>query len=249
MSMFIKSALAMLITVGFAGGAVYYGTNDPQSVSNEVDLRAPEKIETKKPVTKKPKPKKTVTTKTVETTETSITEDIKGHSPTGKVKPVPEEISSAVPGSQSIPELEPEPVFDPEVSLEIPAQKNADNVPTSGINLARIMPMLMAQAEKISTPEIKDQAYLDIVNFSVSQGQFKFADAAMQKINQTELRDTARSQIAIGLALGGRADDAFEVIDAVEIDTLRDVMRLQVIEALIVPGKLPPGLAPGVIRQ
>ena len=108
--------------------------------------------------------------------------------------------------------------------------------------LSQIMPMLMVQAEKINTVEIKDQAYLDVVSFSVSQRQYRFADAAMLKISQTELRDTARSQIVIALAMDGRAVEAFDIIDTVEIDALRDVMRLQVIEALIVPEMLPDGL-------
>jgi len=129
-----------------------------------------------------------------------------------------------------------EPISEP--ISEPPAEPPAE--PTTG--LAQIMPMLMLQAEKINTVEIKDQAYLDVVSFSVSQRQYKFADGAMLKISQTELRDTARSQIAIALAMDNRAVEAFDVIDTVEIDALRDVMRLQVIEALIVPEQLPAGL-------
>ncbi len=109
-------------------------------------------------------------------------------------------------------------------------------------NLAQVMPMLMSQADNIGTIEIKDQAYLDVVNFSVRQRQYRFADAAMLKISQTELRDTARGQMAIALAMDGRAVEAFDIIDTVEIDALRDVMRLQVIEAMIVPESLPEGL-------
>ena len=138
------------------------------------------------------------------------------------IKPTPEPISE--PAMETISE----PISEP------PAE------PTTG--LAQIMPMLMLQAEKINTVEIKDQAYLDVVSFSVSQRQYKFADGAMLKISQTELRDTARSQIAIALAMDNRAVEAFDVIDTVEIDALRDVMRLQVIEALIVPEQLPAGL-------
>ncbi|MBL4854356.1 MAG: hypothetical protein JKY25_08975 [Robiginitomaculum sp.] len=114
----------------------------------------------------------------------------------------------------------------------------------SKIDLVRVMPTLMEQADKISTIEIRDQAYLDIVSASVSDKRFSFADAAMQNIIQPELRDTARSRMAIALAMDGRADDAFELIDAVEVDALRDVMRLQVLEALIAPQNLPPGLLP-----
>jgi len=220
----------MLITVGFAGGAVYYGTNGTldgqQSVSNEIDLPTPEKIEKNKPVSKPENGAENnpvTTSRTTKITGTTVIVESDDHPPQGK----PEKVEAP---KQPVSQVTPE----PSEPMPAPVGENID--------LARIMPMLMEQAEKISTPEIKDQAYLDVVNFSVGQRQFKFADAAMQKIHQPELRDTARSQIAIGLAMVGRADDAFEVIDAVEIDTLRDVMRLQVIEAIIVPGKLPPGL-------
>jgi len=235
-AMFIKSALAMLITVGFAGGAVYYGTSDNGSKRNEVELRAPEKIAQRKG------DKDVAKSDADDPAEVAIVEPVK-----------PEQKSVIVPGSAPIPELEPEAVDDDEdfpdtlpanPETKPKAKPGAESLPEPEprLDLAKIMPVLMQQTEKISAVEIKDQAYLDIVNFSVSQRQFKFADAAMQAIDQTELRDTARSQIAIGLALDGRADDAFAVIDAVEIDTLRDIMRLQVIEALILPGKLPPGL-------
>ncbi len=112
------------------------------------------------------------------------------------------------------------------------------------IDLVRVMPTLMEQADKIATIEIRDHAYLDIVTASVGNKRFSFADAAMLKIIQPELRDTARSRMAIALAVEGRAEAAFELIDAVEVDALRDVMRLQVLEALIAPQNLPPGLLP-----
>ncbi len=124
------------------------------------------------------------------------------------------------------------------------AAGQADAALKAKIDLVRVMPTLMEQADKISTIEIRDQAYLDIVSASVANKRYSFADAALQKIIQPELRDTARSRIAIALAVDGRADDAFELIDAVEVDALRDVMRLQVLEALIAPQNLPPGLLP-----
>jgi len=186
--MFIKSAIIMVVTAGFAGGVVYYGIGTPQII---VDPK-PANIQNPaiKPVQGEiSSPDKTGTADTVDIIEPAL-------------EPAPEVISS----------------------------------------LDQIMPMLMVQAEKINTAAIKDQAYLDVVNFSVSQRQYRFADAAMLKISQPELRDTARSQMAIGLAMDGRAVEAFDIIDTVEIDALRDVMRLQVIEALIVPDKLPEGL-------
>ena len=102
-----------------------------------------------------------------------------------------------------------------------------------------MLALVSRQAERINTPELRDQAYLDIVNYAVKNENYEAAGTALENIKQVELRDTARSQIAISMAQGGDAERAFEIIDTVEIDQLRDVMRLQVIEALIIPRRLP----------
>jgi len=184
--LFVKAVIAMVITVGFAWGAVYYGIGVPQSV---------------------------------DTPQSASTET---------------EIKGAVEVTGTITE--------PEPKLKPAQEQNPEQTTAPIVGLGQIMPMVMEQAEKINTVEIKDQAYLDVVSFSVSQRQYNFADAALQNISQAELRDTARSQIAIAMAIEGRALEAFDIIDTVEIDALRDVMRLQVIEALIVPEQLPNGL-------
>ena len=74
-----------------------------------------------------------------------------------------------------------------------------------------------------------------MTEYALSEGLFNPASAAMEKIRQVELRDTARAQIAIELATRGDSASAFSLIDEVEVDELRDIMRLQVIEALIAP--------------
>lgn len=89
------------------------------------------------------------------------------------------------------------------------------------------------QAEIIMQPDLRDRAYLDLVDYATSKGMFGEAKKAAMKIQQIELRDTARSRIAMGLARFGKSDDAFALIEEVEIDELRDVMRVQVIEALL----------------
>ncbi len=80
---------------------------------------------------------------------------------------------------------------------------------------------------------MKDRAYLDLSDYATNKGLFDDAQRAALKINQPELRDTARSRIAMGMARYGMSDEAFSLIEQVEIQELRDVMRLQVIEALL----------------
>lgn len=103
-----------------------------------------------------------------------------------------------------------------------------------------IIAQLMEQALQIKAKNLKDQAFLDIVNYATQYGNFDAAKLAMVSIEQKELRDTARGNIAIFMARSGMASEAFDVIDDVEIETLRDVMRLQVIEAIALPHQMPP---------
>ncbi len=93
--------------------------------------------------------------------------------------------------------------------------------------------VVFKEAENITQPDLRDRAYLDLADYATNKGMFKQAERAALKIKQIELRDTARSRIAMGLARFGHSDDAFALIEQVEVEELRDVMRLQVIEALL----------------
>lgn len=93
--------------------------------------------------------------------------------------------------------------------------------------------VVFEQAENIRQPDLRDRAYLDLSDYATSKGLFGEAEKAALKIRQVELRDTARSRIAMGLARYGKSDEAFDLIEDVEVQELRDVMRLQVIEALL----------------
>ncbi len=99
---------------------------------------------------------------------------------------------------------------------------------------------LMEQADLIQATNLKDQAFLDITNYATEFNKFGAAKTAMNKIEQVELRDTARGNIAIFMARSGMSKEAFEIIDEVEIETLRDIMRLQVIEAIVLPNQISP---------
>lgn len=97
----------------------------------------------------------------------------------------------------------------------------------------RRIQVVFEQAEKIDVPDLRDRAYLDLVDYATSKGLFGEAQKATKKIRQVELRDTARERIAMGMARYGLSDEAFEIVETIELDELRDVMRLRVIEALL----------------
>lgn len=106
-------------------------------------------------------------------------------------------------------------------------------------NISGTVKIVMAQAARIEMPELRDRAYLDIVSYGLDHGDYDVAARAMKEIEQVELRDTARNRMAVAYAKDGNAEEAFAILDSLEVDALRDVMRLQVIEAMIAPDQLP----------
>jgi len=257
-SMIIKTALATLITASLAGSVVYYGTHESSSASNEVMLdshphssakmvedeivqdngsidedRSSERVIDK--LLKRDADKETVTTETT-TTETTITETTVMDD-AEEIMPVEQAESDP-----SMPASGDEDVKEVDVEVAYPIQTIDDGyekLAMAEIGKNNLLDTVFAQAEIIKAAELKDQAYLDIVTYAVTHKLYSASDKAMEKIGQVELRDTARSQIAISLAKDGNTTEAFALIDQVETEELRDIMRLQVIEAMILPTRLP----------
>ncbi|MEE9346851.1 MAG: hypothetical protein V3U82_01560 [Robiginitomaculum sp.] len=119
------------------------------------------------------------------------------------------------------------PVVDPKVVSDI--------VSFSPISSGGVLDRVMSEAAKIRSGDLRDQAYLDIVEYALEHKDFGAAMLALETLDQPQIRDTARSKMAVKYAQLGQRDDAFALIEEVEIEELRDFMRLQVIEALILP--------------
>lgn len=100
-----------------------------------------------------------------------------------------------------------------------------------------LVDQILAQAEQIENPDLRDQAYLDLVDYSLRESNFDMAKHAMTKMQQIELRDNARGRIAESYARAGDSVSAFAMIDDVEIEEFRDFTRLRVIQAFIVQPK------------
>lgn len=91
---------------------------------------------------------------------------------------------------------------------------------------------LIAQAKQIRSADLRDQAYLGVVDYALFTDDYGSAIEAMEALQQPQLRDTARANIAVKYAKAGSTQEAFALIEQVEIDELRDFMRLQVIDAM-----------------
>lgn len=121
-------------------------------------------------------------------------------------------------------------------TIKIRKMKTADVDPAEEqSDVSKTAKLIMAQAKKISMSELRDRAYLDLVSYALDNGDKAVAIQALSKIEQVELRDTARNRMAVSYARNGNAEKAFAILEEIEVEALRDVMRLQVIEALIVP--------------
>jgi len=93
--------------------------------------------------------------------------------------------------------------------------------------------IIMREAAQIESVDLRDRAYLSVVDYTLSHGYFGEAKAALEKIAQPELRETARSRIAVNYAGTGNPEAAFDLVEGVEITDFKDAMRIQIIEALI----------------
>jgi hypothetical protein len=58
---------------------------------------------------------------------------------------------------------------------------------------------------------------------------------AISSIEKPEFRDSARGEYALALVEDGQADAALEILDSIETEKLRDVLRLKAIKAMIEP--------------
>ena len=92
---------------------------------------------------------------------------------------------------------------------------------------------ILAEAKKLLVTDMRNQAYLEIVDHAVDQGDMIQAADIVEELSTPELRDTARARIGTGLARRGKTEAAFAVLDELEIDELSAPIRLEIITALM----------------
>ena len=90
---------------------------------------------------------------------------------------------------------------------------------------------LIEQASRIEIVDARDDAYFNILIFALSENRHTVAGEVLEKLSTPELRDTARQRVGISHAQAGRMEDAFAVIDTIEIEELKDPIRLEIIRS------------------
>ena len=123
-------------------------------------------------------------------------------------------------------------------SSEVESQKDAMSLDiNAGEETKAVYETALAETKDIGIVELRDRAYLSLIDYTIRKKDFERSKAVISEISQPELRDTARSNIAVGLARRGKRDAAFAILEDVETQALADVLRLQVIEAMTAPSK------------
>ncbi len=130
-------------------------------------------------------------------------------------------------------------VEDTPVVKDKPSFRFTRDINTMAEDASPLISTVMREAAEIKRSELRDQAYFEITEYALSEGRFESARLAHDMIEQEELSYTAKSRIAVAYAQKGQPTKAFKTIAEVDEAELRDFMRLQVIEALIAPSKLP----------
>ncbi len=226
--MVFKTLIAATCAAALAGSMVYFSTSpNGAGGSIKLDNAATEQVQAEKSAKKKPSildryvnPKKDKDT--TEATDNPYKTVNSSDSDKPAVAKKPAKISKPVELEDSVQDkakTQPKPATTKKLKEIDPAQMRIN--------------VVFKQAERISQPDLRDRAYLDLADYATNKGMFDQAKKAALRIKQVELRDTARSRIAMGMARYGMADEAFALIGKVEVKELRDVMRLQVIEALL----------------
>lgn len=235
--MFLKSLITAIVIMALTGGFIYWGTAPQAKISKGVDIsRVDAEIDAKAAI-QKAKPKEAwvdlnlrdnlvpdgnsqeIKPAAQKTVETPAFEDKKKRKKVEKIVKAKPETGDDKAASQTQ-------NITTEKALDLEKEINQDLA-----NAHRILAKGLIETKKISQPDLQDQGYLRLVDYAVANEIFGRANTIAKLLSSPELRDTARSRIAIGMARSGQSDRAFKLLNDVEVDALKDVLRLQVIEA------------------
>ncbi len=180
---------------------------------------------------------------TAKTTDEAIDEDVENSPELETAK-----IIEAVPETYGSAAIEQE-VEDKEVNINL--IPNAD-IPDAALDhktdvVGHDLPDLMSVPEKglygltfkqiaaIEAQELKNQAYFILANKAMEDNCHPIAKIAIDKITAPEMKETARINLAVSYGRAGHHEAAFNLVNEVEQGEYRDILRLQVIEAILQP--------------
>ena len=94
---------------------------------------------------------------------------------------------------------------------------------------------LLETTETIGDDDLRDQALYAVTTYALRFDEFSTAREAVSRIESTELADTAMSKIAVRHGELGDIGKALDVIEGLENEELRDIIRVRLVETLTTP--------------
>lgn len=123
------------------------------------------------------------------------------------------------------------PRFEADLSRQADADLNMDK-PSDKTG---VFDVVFHEIQAFDAPELKDQAYFFLVTKALDERAYAVARKAINLIKTPEMKETARINLAVTYGRDGDFDTAFALVNDVEQGEYRDILRLQVIEALMGP--------------
>jgi len=225
--MFLKSFIAAIIIIAFTGGFIYWGLAPQAATAQRIDITRDETPPSTTPaVQDAPKAKRQKGWVDLSLREQSNPSTDSAQAENQRVKGLKELLEKRENNNSGSTAKT--------MQNNITTEKAIDFEEAIKQDLAeahRTINTGLSEAKKISQPDLQDQAYLRLVDYAVVNKIFGRANTITKSLSSPELRDTARSRVAIGMARNGQADKAYKLLDEVEVEALKDVLRVQVIEA------------------
>ena len=94
---------------------------------------------------------------------------------------------------------------------------------------------LLVATDTIDDRDLRDQALFSVVTYALRFDQFDVASEALDRMEGSELANTARFKIAVRKGEVGNVDGALEEIAAIDDKAFRDIYRMRLVEILATP--------------
>lgn len=256
-SMIIKTAIALVLTASLAGGAVYFGTQDESAdigavelsdhPHNNVEDMSDNELVEDAPMESSSEESSSAIDRLLGRSEQEELEPAAG--PASKIEETSglieeEEIKDDMQETALIEDLEQteqssEPALEVvDAESEIRANNGTAFEENNFVELkdkSELVELVKKEILKIESPEMKDQAYFDLVLYAIENDMYSTAANGILSIEKQEYRDSARGEYALGLIEDGQVQEAFKALEQIETENLKDVLQLKAIQALIAP--------------
>lgn len=99
-------------------------------------------------------------------------------------------------------------------------------------NVENTLVFMTEEAGEIDQLELRDQAYYDIIIYALGHNEYGAAKSTLKLLERPDLRENVKLRIAQRYAETGDLQSAFAMVETIEAEEFKDIMRLQIISTL-----------------